>query len=774
MADLARIKRNVAKMVAQNAPETDIDRYIASEGVTVEDVRNFNASLHPLTPEQKAEAARQADDIRPKTDYLKNGLDILGAIGEGGAYAGSRILNGLTLNGSDWLEKKLTGGNSEFERMGREVAENAQNGGKMASFGNTVGNVLAEMGGGMRGAGKLGYDLTQKGISGLGGLLGNNWLRNSTLVPSVLSGGGSAAIYSTFGNDFSHPKKIGKDAMYGTLLSGVLGVAGKALPYASKLFSAKSMTKGMQGGLENAADNPQAVKILNSGISQSDDIAQEFLNKVRPAMRNINQETENMLNGSLTRRVDVPKTVADQKAKYGQFMKEHAADEVMDFAPTREQLINYPAESRFNLPKKNLAPKEAEDILFRKAKESGIEVGGNPEHYTVKGQRGQYVRTLPNTLNNPDITYNQGGREYLAKKYQGVSFDGEKPFFDFIVKENGGLYNKFNTDSKYLDNQIKKAADNVSVSGRILEPKGAGYISPAPKSDNSIPLKGAVVNAELPHFSVLYEGLTPYQSKQLGKAFQAGLEKTNQKAGSLESINRVKQELNDMINKSTYPDPTRPLVRKPESGAADLIEVKKRVDSVLGSALKGRDRGYHKAKQMEKAYDAGLNYNPNSMSTIDLVPELKTLERNAFTQGLFRRMTNNSLEHRNLAENILKYDNALAGVLPRNRYSSLIETLNNQATRFGRLDRLGNLAETKLQKPEASRLFLREQAETPGAAKGAALDWLNRLLRGRAIKKAARNLMDPEFMGQDDNWLMENYPYLANAVSARMKRMTNE
>ncbi len=69
-------------------------------------------------------------------------------------------------------------------------------------------------------------------------------------------------------------------------------------------------------------------------------------------------------------------------------MKEHAADEVMDFAPTREQLINYPAESRFNLPKKNLAPKEAEDILFRKAKESGIEVGGNPEHYTVKGQRG--------------------------------------------------------------------------------------------------------------------------------------------------------------------------------------------------------------------------------------------------------------------------------------------------------------------------------------------------------------------------------------------------
>lgn len=42
--DLARIKSNVAKMVAQNAPEADIDGYIASEGVTVDDVRNFPMS----------------------------------------------------------------------------------------------------------------------------------------------------------------------------------------------------------------------------------------------------------------------------------------------------------------------------------------------------------------------------------------------------------------------------------------------------------------------------------------------------------------------------------------------------------------------------------------------------------------------------------------------------------------------------------------------------------------------------------------------------------
>src|SRR5690348_6652619 len=44
-ADLARIKGNVAKMAAQNAPEKDIDGYIASEGVTVDDVRNFKMKM---------------------------------------------------------------------------------------------------------------------------------------------------------------------------------------------------------------------------------------------------------------------------------------------------------------------------------------------------------------------------------------------------------------------------------------------------------------------------------------------------------------------------------------------------------------------------------------------------------------------------------------------------------------------------------------------------------------------------------------------------------
>jgi hypothetical protein len=44
MADLAKVKRNVAKMVSMNAPESDIDAYISQEGTTVDAIRDFKPS----------------------------------------------------------------------------------------------------------------------------------------------------------------------------------------------------------------------------------------------------------------------------------------------------------------------------------------------------------------------------------------------------------------------------------------------------------------------------------------------------------------------------------------------------------------------------------------------------------------------------------------------------------------------------------------------------------------------------------------------------------
>jgi len=68
MADLARIKRNVSKMASMNAPVADIDNYISSEGVTVNDIRNF-------TPVVKATPSA-TERMRSELDYAPEAVKL--------------------------------------------------------------------------------------------------------------------------------------------------------------------------------------------------------------------------------------------------------------------------------------------------------------------------------------------------------------------------------------------------------------------------------------------------------------------------------------------------------------------------------------------------------------------------------------------------------------------------------------------------------------------------------------------------------------------------
>ena len=82
MADLDRIKNNVAKMASMNAPEEDIDGYIASEGVTVDDVKNHvikktwiqqNTSLPQIGQRIKAAADEASAGVESYQKRLKAG-----------------------------------------------------------------------------------------------------------------------------------------------------------------------------------------------------------------------------------------------------------------------------------------------------------------------------------------------------------------------------------------------------------------------------------------------------------------------------------------------------------------------------------------------------------------------------------------------------------------------------------------------------------------------------------------------------------------------------
>lgn len=92
MADLDRIKRNVAKMASQNAPVEDIDGYIASEGVSIDDVRNFKGASAPV----QSEAPAAKPDL-PGGDALSVARTGVGGMIEGIPIAGPLIRRGTEM-----------------------------------------------------------------------------------------------------------------------------------------------------------------------------------------------------------------------------------------------------------------------------------------------------------------------------------------------------------------------------------------------------------------------------------------------------------------------------------------------------------------------------------------------------------------------------------------------------------------------------------------------------------------------------------------------------
>ena len=649
---------------------------------------NKQNTLSSTTPQS-------SDNTKTLGDYFMDNVADIG-------YGAKKALSGMTFGASDWALRRL-GLDNEQEYLAKKQAEGL--GGLTKGLG-----VASEIGGNILGAGgALVRGLQNAGFKGL---------RLATTA-----GGAEGLAYGLTGSDrlADVPENMAWGAGLGAALPVAFHGAGQSVRAIAKPFSSRLMTTGMKGGLNNVASNPNAVKILKQGLRNNDDIAQSYLEHVLPATRDINRGTAEMVDNALTRRINVPETIAAERARYGDYMATHGADEVMDFAPTREQMINYPAESSFNLPKKTLTSSKAENILRNRAQNSGVDIGGNIDHYLNKRGRAQYVRTLSNTLENPDITYSLGNKNYFAKKYNGVQGKEVKPFNDFIVKKDGKLYTKFVPDDlDYVSNQLRKNnPQDLSLRGvtNSTEPTG-GKVGTA-FYDNNIPQQ--------------------FQLGQLDKAIKTGLSKTNQKAGSLESLNKIKQEINEAIAKAKSTD-------KP-SEVWQLQELKSKFDDAMPQGLKEVDAGFSRAKSLEDAFNKGTHYNPDNVSGADMIKGLSADEQNAFAQGLFKRINNNSLSRKDLAKDALKYENTLSQVLPQDAYNQLIQGLNRQSTRFGRLSELGRIAENRLRAPEGTHLFGREQLESKGSLIGSGIDWANNLLRGGAIRRSAFNLLNPSFNG---------------------------
>ena len=592
-------RRLMEDMISGRHPVKDAEgnEYYVRYNENTEELEEIPApGLRPLTDGQKAEASELAAGLRPQgfgaLDIAKEGLK---GFGQGVVSGLGRVASGATFGATDWLDRKTGGHLASLDADLQRSAESAGLGGwnKAAKF-------ASELGGNVLGAGGA----LVKGL-GRAGLKG--------LKLASASGGLEGAVYGATGSDSVDelPENVALGAAFGAALPVGLHGVGRGAGYVVKPFSSRLMTAGMTGGLGNVSGSPEAVKLLKQGIRNNDDVAETYLNRVLPELRGINSAMAGMVDNSLTSRINVPETIATERARYGDYMTRHGADEMMDFAPINKDIKIYRGNDSKSILKsmvRNLE-KNDPDFNFRTMKdpETG-RIYKDYEHLLSDPERSRYIHTFMDTYNNPQVV-KKGSNNGYPRLYKYSIYNNPEhnnKVYDLISQsETGKVLTKIAREGKHgkesLDRIMMPHARQTSDAGRAASQ--TEMFPPHYSDKNTIPYRSVVVNPELPHISSLYEGLA---------------------------------------------------------------------------------------------------------------------------QGL-----------------------------------------NRQSLRFGRLSELGNAAERRLRTPEGTRFFGREQLESPGSMIGSAADWANNLLRGRAVRRAALDLMDPNFTGRplNNGWVVDN-PSLAAGLSA--------
>ena len=265
MADLDRIKRNVSKMVEMNAPESDIDGYIVSEGVTLEQVRNHKLNTQEPQPIIVPELRDKEGNVVTKenVEYVPekniegkvsklNPLGFTKSLGKGFVHGVSSLGKGLGKNVVNPLRTKigkqpLT--DYEIENMYGSFLGLPEEGGAYKT-GKVVGEIAPYM------------ILPEAKVAQLG-----------TVGNAALTGAYQGALgsgLSSIAEKGLDPKENLKDIAIGTATGGLIGGAiGKGGQIIARNQRAKDIAKRRATPLSERMTQEQLERVTNPEIKPS-------------------------------------------------------------------------------------------------------------------------------------------------------------------------------------------------------------------------------------------------------------------------------------------------------------------------------------------------------------------------------------------------------------------------------------------------------------------------------------------------------------------------
>lgn len=194
---------------------------------------------------------------------------------------------------------------------------------------------MAELGG------EAGYDAAALyalgGLAEGAGLLGSGTGTTSKVARAVFSPEGgpnkfvAPAVGGAFVRGYTNPTNAFEQAVAD--LTGAMTVGGiqGALE--------KNVTN-IAGGLKNSLKDDKANAALSKGIKSDENIAQQISNEAPAVYNRLNDEMTTALEKLTGRKLDIDKSLKNQKERFDKFIGRNGDYELLDFSPTKEQLEN--------------------------------------------------------------------------------------------------------------------------------------------------------------------------------------------------------------------------------------------------------------------------------------------------------------------------------------------------------------------------------------------------------------------------------------------------
>lgn len=325
-------------------------------------------------------------------------------------------------------------------------------------------------------------------------------------------------------------------------------------------------------------------------------------------------------------------------------------------------------------------------------------------------------------------------------------------------------------NTKAMDKLDDAVRGGVDVNGRVS----------AAKKDYSATIEANKGKQIFENRSASYKDLgldsklSGSQKEALDKAWKYGVKqlKDGEAVGSLKHLDKIKENLNDQINKSMAQNETG-VGLKATSETVALKELKGYLQETMDKAgLSKINQQYAQAKSLETARDMGLKYNPNSVKTRDLnfrTPE----EKSAFAQGLVEKIKMNP-ETKSIADSARSFRGVLRKVLGE-KSDTLFKEIDKIDRAYKNVDKIYNNASRKLAVPEPINGkfgLLREAIESPGSVPGALADYSRRMLTAGQAERAAKYILNPNIpVGQSiGDILRPLIPGTASYISTPRKK----